>query len=76
MTIGTIIACILFIALTYYSYALLDNYINGLLKNKNNISIFNIWLCMFLGMLPILIPIIGNFLMILFLGIIDTKNRE
>ena len=67
---------ILYIALMYNSYAWLDGYINELLKNKFNISILDIWMCVFLGMLPIFMPIIGNFIMIIFLGILDTKNRE
>lgn len=76
MIAGLIITTILYVALMYFSYAWLDGYINELLKNKFNISSFDIWMCVFLGMLPILMPVIGNLFMILFLGIIDNKNRD
>ena len=75
MMVGIIIGFLLYAVLTFYTYSCLHEYVMFLTKKANcDISVYDFWMCMFLGMLPLLLPVIGNILALVFLEIINIKR--
>ena len=75
MMVGIIIGFILYSILTFYTYSRLHKYTMFLTKKANcDISVYDFWMCIFLGMLPLLLPVFGNVLALIFLDIINIKR--